>query len=1005
MRLLDRIIFLGVALFGITQTHVQYPARAEASDDRWPTATTVDPVETTLGELAAPGAAVAVVRRQQTWQQAFGFADDQRQRVMPADARMRLGSVTKLYLAAVVLQLVDEGVLDLDEPIGRYVAGVPNGQRITLRMLGRHTSGLDDAIRQMPFHERLAGDPGRAWPTDELLRVAFEPGPRFEPGERWAYSNTNSILLGIAVKQATGRSWREHVRERFLEPLGLDDTGFDEPPTVRGFRYGKREDPVGYGDEQNHQWFDATDWSASWAGAAGEMSGTAADTAKFIHALFGGDLLSEAMQAELTDLKDTGDGDFLYGFHCHALGRELGIKALGHSGDVPGFSSSAAWLPESRTAVVVLTNLSAELDKWGSASKLMDVVLADLAGSASVANAPAAPEGPIDSATKVVAMNEAMNERFAAELRRAFDSTAIRGAQVALIESGQVSTLRLGEADKRFRAGSVSKLLTSLLVLRAVEAGVLGLDDPVVRWLPGVFGDADGAERVTIAQLLEHTAGVGGSGPSEYAAEEPGLDPTEYVKSRQPFAMRWRPGLHYSYSNPGYTIAAAAVAQAWDADFDTLMRREVLAPLGMDQTTFDAPSPPSFLDDAVTPAEAWRMPVRPAGAAVTTASDLGRVVAMLLTNGGQFLDSDSVARLERGGTGILASAGGGEGAYGLGTFAYVHENHVLRGHWGKTEGFRATLAYTPQMVRHDASADPRSKTQAAPRAGYVLLVDTADDAGVSRLRSLLNHRVTRSLPGSNEPATGPGPLPEIYAGWYVNATSDMPQRAWLMGLLGVRHLSPTDRGVRVSPLFFGSASTWRRVGDNLYQAEGLPVASGATWTGPEGRFWIDGESYRLRPAWIIFGQIAVLTLGLIAATVAVLSWPVIMLLRWRQRLQHHHRTTDATRTVPTAGRLCLHALALAGFALIYLLLGFTYLNLGDLSTVAQLGQFNAVTFTFIVASLLGPVTVTLLVICLLRSRPFPYHRARLLWAVPQCVMLLAAFALLTAFGMIPFWPA
>jgi len=295
--------------------------------------------------------------------------------------------------------------------------------------------------------------------------------------------------------------------------------------------------------------------------------------------------------------------------------------------------------------------------------------------------------------------------------------------------------------------------------------------------------------------------------------------------------------------------------------------------------------------------------------------------------------------------------------------------------------------------------------QAVSRVGYVLLVDTADDAGVSQLRSLLNQQVTRSLPASEEPATGFGPLPEDYAGWYANATNDMPQRAWMMGLLGARHLSPTDTGVQVSPLFFGSTTIWRRVGDNLYRAEGLPVASGATWTGPEGRFWIDGESYRLRPTWIIFGQIAVLTLGLIAATVGVLSWPVVMLLRWRrQRWQHDHRAIDATRTVSSAGRFWPHALALAGSSLLYLLLGFTYLHLGNLSTVAQLGSFNLVTSTLIFASLLGPVAVTLLVISLLRSRLCPFHRTRLLWALPQCVMLIAAFALLATFGMIPFWP-
>ena len=321
-------------------------------------------------------------------------------------------------------------------------------------------------------------------------------------------------------------------------------------------------------------------------------------------------------------------------------------------------------------------------------------------------------------------------------------------------------------------------MLTALLALRATEAGVVSLDDTVHQHLPGVL-TGDGANDVTLAHLLEHTGGLAGSGPSEYATSAPGLLPSQYVSLFGPFDLRWQPGLHYSYSNPGYTVAAAVLERAWGDDFDTLMHREVLEPLGLTSTTFDANSPPSFQADG-SPAAVWQMPVRPAGSAVTTASDLAKVVRMLLDDGGDFLSSDSVARLERGETGLLADAGGRQGSYGLGTFAYIAGDAVLRGHWGKTEGFRATLMYDPDGT-----------------SGYVLLADTADDRGVMQLRRFLDRKMSFKSGTVVESARDlEAPINDI-GGLYVNHSHDGVQRAWLFSLLDARRLTPTDAGLVV----------------------------------------------------------------------------------------------------------------------------------------------------------------------------------------------------------------
>lgn len=863
-----------------------------------------------LNGLDAPGAAVAIHAHDQSISLGLGFSDDEQLVAIQPSDRFRLASVTKLYLAAVVLQLVDEGVWSLDDPISDYVDGVPNGEQITLGMLGRHTSGLNDAIRQPAFHRLLAEDPTRDWSARSLVDTAFEAGRRYASGEAWAYANTNTILLGMAIEAATGKNWREQVRERILIPLDLRDTGFDDdPPTVHGYRYGKRENPVSYGGADNHRWFDAVEWSASWTNAAGEMTGTAADTARFIQSLFAGELLSSSSRQTLTDFSDTGDGAFFYGFHCTRIDTPLGY-GHGHHGDVPGFSSSAFWLPERETAVVVLANLSAELDKTTSASKLIDSVFDELA-----------------------------RQNIADELESIRGQSTIQNASVLVIRNGTAGTpMQLGEAKKTFRAGSVSKLLTALLVLRADQAGVVALDDPLENYLPGTLV-GEYADQVTLAQLLEHTAGLAGSGPVEYAANTPRLMPRDYARHYGPFKLRWPPGRHYSYSNGGYTLVAAAVEQAWNEDFDTLMQREVFAPLGMLDTSFVADSPVSFMRDGVTHAEPWYMPVRPAGSAVTTVADLAKVVEMLVADGGDFLSTRSVSRLERGETGLLAEAGGGQGSYGLGTFAYAADGYMLRGHWGKTEGFRATLMYTPSAGQ-----------------GYVLLVDTADDRATNRMRRVLDRHITQNLPVAESAQYSLATPPFDPSGLYANFSHDGQQRAWLFSLLDVRRMVVTETGLSVRPLWIGPAMIWTRVADRLYRAEGLSFASGAIAQLDDDTFWVDVESYRQVSPGFYYGQLGVLLLGLAACALSILIYPVLLLGSRLRRFRKRDIKQDDTRH--GAQLLGIAAcFALSGLALLGLIAGFVYYQFVGLSAITQLGRVSLPSLTLLFASVFGPAMV------------------------------------------------
>jgi D-alanyl-D-alanine carboxypeptidase len=296
----------------------------------------------------------------------LGFADEAESRPISLKDHFRLASITKLFVGTVVLQLVDAGQLRLDDPVSKYVPQVPNGENITIRMLGFHTSGLANLIANREFQKAIAAEPSRTWRTDELLKYAFDMKPLFPPGKGWMYSNTNTIVLGEVIAKVTGHPWYEEIEKRILKPLKLRETGHPSSyqlpaPAPSGYRYGQKENLVRYGDV----WYDATKWSASWAGAAGDLYGTLPDLAKFTRAAGRGELVSAGSRKVLFDWIDTKHEGIEYGFHIARI--QGGIGSLG---DMPGFSAFAFYIPESDVTVVCLANLTATIEKRTVASEL-----------------------------------------------------------------------------------------------------------------------------------------------------------------------------------------------------------------------------------------------------------------------------------------------------------------------------------------------------------------------------------------------------------------------------------------------------------------------------------------------------------------------------------------------------------------------------------------------------------------------------------------------------------
>jgi D-alanyl-D-alanine carboxypeptidase len=239
-------------------------------------------------EQKIPGATACLMTPDYTWEFAAGVSSRRRRAAMRPRDRFRIASISKVYVATVLLQLYDEGVLDLDETLAEWLAPkvaerFPNPKKITIRHLLNHTSGLDDYLNTDGFSEATQGRPyDQPWRAWEAVRYGFDLEPLDKPGKTHHYSNTNYLLLDLIVETATGNPVYREIRTRLLEPLGLTDT-FTETfePVPGGFVEGYEDL-----DEDGRQ--DLTSGLNAGAGLAdGGLISTAYDVARFSHTLFG----------------------------------------------------------------------------------------------------------------------------------------------------------------------------------------------------------------------------------------------------------------------------------------------------------------------------------------------------------------------------------------------------------------------------------------------------------------------------------------------------------------------------------------------------------------------------------------------------------------------------------------------------------------------------------------------------------------------------------------------
>ncbi len=348
-------------------------------------------VLTALKEDATPGAVVGVRSPKGTWIKAYGVSDKDAGTKMRADVHTRIGSVTKTFTGTVLLQLAAEGRLSLDDPIDRYVPGVPAGDRVTLRSLSSMTSGVASYTFNPKWQKRFFDDPENAvFTPDELIAYGIASKPVSKRGE-YDYSNTNTILLGEVIEKVTGKPAFENIEQRIIEPLGLSGTSWPGPtttlpkPFARGYTLqGENATP--------REPDDATRWNPSWAWTAGALVSTIDDLLTYGRALGTGQgLLQPREQRErLTSFPPS--TDYVYGL---SMGCVDGW--VGHTGELPGYNTSVYYDTATDTTVVNLTN--------------SDIASGNCSGSPTLADNPSKPVCSNPSTRIEVALTEALGHK------------------------------------------------------------------------------------------------------------------------------------------------------------------------------------------------------------------------------------------------------------------------------------------------------------------------------------------------------------------------------------------------------------------------------------------------------------------------------------------------------------------------------------------------------------------------------------------------------------------
>ena len=297
----------------------------------------------------------------ETWLGTAGNAEFGPDRALDDDDQLAIASVTKTFIAALILQLAEEGKVDLDAPFGTYFRDAPRKDKVTIRQLLSHTSGIYNFWANPRYGEITKAwweNPGAGglkarshqWTYDEMMKLVRNG--EFKPGKDYQYSNTNYLILGKVAEAVEGKPLHKQLNQRFFKPLGLDDTIYQPAQKPRtDAAHGHWDWGAGYTDHTQDSVYVPFMAAASIADAAGAMASTAEDLSIWAAALYGGEVLSDEMLAEMTTFERPG----FYGLGTYPA-NFAGHRGVGHRGGIRGYESAMFYFPADGVTIVLLSN-------------------------------------------------------------------------------------------------------------------------------------------------------------------------------------------------------------------------------------------------------------------------------------------------------------------------------------------------------------------------------------------------------------------------------------------------------------------------------------------------------------------------------------------------------------------------------------------------------------------------------------------------------------------------
>lgn len=282
----------------------------------------------------------------------YSLINEKEKKSSTVSTKYRIGSITKMFTATLVFQLVEAGKLKLTDTLDKFFPNIPNASKITVANLLNHRSGLYNFTGDADY---------RTWMTqpktqNEMLAVISKSKPDFEPNAKADYSNSNYVLLGYIVEKAGKKSYQTLLKEKITSKIGLTNT------SLGGKTNANADESYSY--NFTGDWKPATETDMSIPGGAGAIISTPTDLTKFIEALFGGKLISEN---SLNQMKTVTEG---YGMGMFQYPLD-GKKAFGHTGGIDGFNSMLIYVPEEKLSIAYISN--------GTVYPVNDIMLAAFA--------------------------------------------------------------------------------------------------------------------------------------------------------------------------------------------------------------------------------------------------------------------------------------------------------------------------------------------------------------------------------------------------------------------------------------------------------------------------------------------------------------------------------------------------------------------------------------------------------------------------------------------------